>query len=390
MDPKTIFIMSSLVHVIVAGALFLTWRMNRTIAGTVDWAMASLLIAIGTWLIILIRTDLGLYAGIASKLAIIYGLYRLWRGTRRFFNRPIPSSRAVVAIGILTLGTLIYASTATEAPFAARLLISAPLASLFFFFLSAEFLRRDKDGNRPPMALATASITFIYGGLTLYRFVITVVDYPVHAPTRNIDLLQFISSPLLTTFVAFVLILLTTDRLHQNLRRQAAIDPLTDIFNRRAFHDLQRGYLAHARRDKAPVALSMVDLDHFKAINDTYGHDVGDAVLVQTVDRIRASLRSEDIVARFGGEEFVILHPQTTIDAAAQIADRVRLAIESEPFVHNGTSVAVTASIGITGAIAPDNIDALTKAADNALYAAKHAGRNRIATQVPEGMIVPA
>ncbi|WP_457573816.1 diguanylate cyclase [Desulfolithobacter sp.] len=156
-------------------------------------------------------------------------------------------------------------------------------------------------------------------------------------------------------------------------------DPLTGIYNRLLLNTRLREELARSRRHKCPLAVLIVDIDHFKRINDTYGHLVGDEVLVGCADILSHHIREEDCLARFGGEEFVILAPDITGDNAVQFAERIRVAVEKAPLSATGLDkpVHITVSIGI--AIYPDHAsdeNELISRADAALYEAKSRGRN--------------
>lgn len=160
-----------------------------------------------------------------------------------------------------------------------------------------------------------------------------------------------------------------------DLEMQGNTDGLTGIGNRRAFDRSLRELWRRHAADQAPLALLMADLDHFKRINDEFGHPAGDAVLVQTARLLRESVRHSDVVARFGGEEFAMLLPGADLQAAMQVAEKVRRAFQEASWPHRG----VTASIGVAASapLAEDDPATLLARADRALYDAKQAGRNR-------------
>jgi len=168
-----------------------------------------------------------------------------------------------------------------------------------------------------------------------------------------------------------------------NLRLEALAqtDPLTDALNRRALTDRLNAELERARRYDSMVTLLMIDIDHFKRINDTYGHLVGDDVLMALASLLQHEVRSVDLVARYGGEEFVIVLPETREDGAVSFAERIRERIEMHPFsVDDGPTLQVTASIGVATFPAPRvaTVEDLFMRADQALYRAKAEGRNRV------------
>ena len=160
------------------------------------------------------------------------------------------------------------------------------------------------------------------------------------------------------------------------LRLLAYTDPLTNVSNRRHFFEIAEPLTAMIGQ---PLAALMFDLDHFKALNDQYGHRIGDEVLAEVAARCRAMLRSTDHIARLGGEEFGILLPNCSRANAAEIAERLRRAVAATPASSRSGDVSVTISIGgVSVARTPVDIDTLMSQADRALYAAKRAGRNQI------------
>lgn len=161
----------------------------------------------------------------------------------------------------------------------------------------------------------------------------------------------------------------------------ATTDPLTRLYNRRKFEELLNHALERCRHYTGEFALILFDVDHFKRVNDQYGHDVGDAVLQFFADLIRSQLRKSDIVARWGGEEFIVLVPEADTDTALAIADKLRRTVEAGQFPRQQK---VSISLGIALARRTDNAASLIKRADQALYRAKQGGRNRAILESPE------
>lgn len=177
----------------------------------------------------------------------------------------------------------------------------------------------------------------------------------------------------------------TEGALHQlqaanaELAWMASTDSLTGASNRRHFLDDVEIELARARRNGLPVSLLALDIDHFKAVNDQYGHQAGDALLKAFVDAITGTLRPHDVIGRVGGEEFMVLLPDTSHDAATVLAERIRSRVESMLVPFDGTTLEVTVSIGVAEfGVDGGSQDAVFKAADTRLYQAKHEGRNRV------------
>lgn len=178
---------------------------------------------------------------------------------------------------------------------------------------------------------------------------------------------------------------LYSDMLRTNLRdglRLAAIDPLTGLYNRRYADHHLGNMLTQARAEGSDLALLILDLDRFKSVNDSYGHDAGDEVLRQVARRLQETVRGVDVVVRLGGEEFCVALPGTSRKGALQVAERIRRAIADQKFeIGTRDPIVCTASFGVAVSIAgADNVQQLLTAADRALYKAKAGGRDRIAT----------
>jgi two-component system cell cycle response regulator len=159
------------------------------------------------------------------------------------------------------------------------------------------------------------------------------------------------------------------------------IDPLTGLHNRRYMESHLRTLVADAIRSGRSLSVLMADIDHFKSVNDTYGHDVGDFVLKEFSTRFRRNTRGIDLACRFGGEEFLVIMPDTNMQRAYQVGERLRVGIASDPFhVRPDVGIHLTASVGIaTLESAQDTPESVFRRADSALFAAKRRGRNRVA-----------
>jgi two-component system cell cycle response regulator len=175
-----------------------------------------------------------------------------------------------------------------------------------------------------------------------------------------------------------------TERLRDNVQmsiEMAITDALTGLFNRRYMEMHLASLVEQAAARGKPIAVMILDIDYFKSVNDTHGHDAGDDVLREFSVRIRKAIRNIDLACRYGGEEFVIVMPETDMAVASMVAERIRRRIATEPFpIQQGTkNLEVTISIGIAAIGAPgDNAAAILKRADTALYRAKRDGRNRV------------
>jgi len=211
--------------------------------------------------------------------------------------------------------------------------------------------------------------------------------YAMHqAPTQGFmgsglgQSMTFLAAFVVVQLASLGFILMTKDRAEAINHDLANNDMLTGIPNRRLLQQTLRRDAERAMREHAPYAVLMVDIDHFKAVNDTHGHLAGDAVLRHVAHLLQARLRGQDMVGRWGGEEFLVLLPATTLEGAAQLAQTLRGSVCDAPCHHHGTPLPVTISIGICAdTLQPgDRPRLLVDAADKALYAAKQGGRNRV------------
>lgn len=171
----------------------------------------------------------------------------------------------------------------------------------------------------------------------------------------------------------------TLQHQNQQLQTVAVLDDLTGLLNRRGLIQRSMQELAHARRHDRPLTIGLLDIDYFKQINDAYGHPAGDQVLRELARRLSAEMRSSDVLGRWGGEEFMVLLPDTPAELAQSVCERLRLHIESAPVSLPDRLLHITVSLGY--AVFPTSgttFDALLHAADTALYEAKRGGRNRI------------
>ena len=210
-----------------------------------------------------------------------------------------------------------------------------------------------------------------------------MVDVEIHGSAMDLD-----GRRLLITVVMDITDRICAERkiraLQEQLRDQATRDPLTGLHNRRYLDELLRGELSQAAREGYPVSAIMGDLDHFKTVNDRYGHPAGDEVLRMFAEVIHRNTRESDIACRYGGEEFLLVLSRMPQASAVERADLLRRETECEPVRWGTSQIAVTASFGVaTFPQCARASDQLIAAADSAMYAAKQAGRNRVQASSP-------
>jgi diguanylate cyclase (GGDEF)-like protein len=179
---------------------------------------------------------------------------------------------------------------------------------------------------------------------------------------------------------SFGLVWLVSHKIHKILKEQATHDPLTQVFNRRALEEIINVEHSRSLRNQSPLSVVMLDIDYFKRLNDRYGHSVGDQVLVTIAALLVNNTRGYDSIARFGGEEFIILLPNTTVDKAQVIAEKLREKVENHEYlIKDNRDVDITASFGVTSCeLASEPWASVLDRCDSALYLAKESGRNRV------------
>lgn len=237
-------------------------------------------------------------------------------------------------------------------------------------------------GRRVGMALAAVSVGFV-----LWANGQLAAPYSPSAVITTVVAILYIAAffhAVSSKSVSFHHAMVVANRALSDL---AARDPLTGLMNGRAYYDACGRVAQQARRTGTPLAMLFVDLDHFKRINDTYGHEAGDRVLKAVASCLRSGLRQSDLVGRIGGEEFSVLLPDTGSDGALSLAETLRRSIEGLcPEISDGQCLTVTASIGVAVAeVAPDSIVELQHRADEGMYQAKRAGRNRVSLLLDAG-----
>lgn len=218
-------------------------------------------------------------------------------------------------------------------------------------------------------------------------FFMPLAIFLLAAQSKNIaitELLPFLFDPLVMLVIGLVMsealrqLRVGEFLARQQLREQATTDQLTGLLNRRAMHHLLEQEHARAQRYGGTYSLILGDLDKFKQVNDRYGHNIGDIVLQETARRLGCHMRTEDALCRWGGEEILMLLPETKLEGAMSVAEKVRLSLANEPILASEHSIPQTISLGVTNCYGIDDIESAIKRADDALYQAKENGRNRI------------
>jgi diguanylate cyclase (GGDEF)-like protein len=303
-----------------------------------------------------------------------------WVGGMRFFGRPVPLWRPLwgLALAYSMLQAVVQWLVGPEARYALLSGLSA-LAFLTMALTIGYGVKTFAKDLRVEMTL----FALVIAGLCVFNTVkfLNVLEGGLQAldMDRGFQMAFYIYMSFLATVLAPSIIWLILRRLTDELRATAAHDPLTQLLNRRGLVD---GLEAHFRsRTAGPAHLLLLDIDHFKRINDTHGHKAGDAVLRAVADLVRCALRQGDLACRAGGEEFVVIFFDADTQGALVVAERLREAVESHAVAHDGARepLRCTVTVGVSHPFGTaEGIDLALQQADAALYCGKAAGRNRV------------
>ena len=258
-----------------------------------------------------------------------------------------------------------------------RDMFSVQMVSAAFFFVAAGLLcawRCAKKGNVGDGIIASAGLMMLVGvSVALYQWLLL----------DNLALAQAVSFGTYSTAYTLVAMGFMASMLieyQQSLSHLATEDPLTQLHNRRGLENALHLTLAEAARGQFPTAAVMAGIDHFKEMNSNFGSDAGDQIIRLVAQSLQRISRASDVVARTGGDEFLLILPHTDLDGARILAERLRLDIGERPLVVNQQRIPVTVSVGVAGALGETDLDKLSHEAQRAMQLAKRGGRNRVAS----------
>ncbi len=357
-------------------ALHLLYKINQNDIGIKAWRNGALAAAIGS-------LSLALFNKLPLPLSVIPGVLGLmmsyvffWHGSNLLLDRDKHGIK--VLWGVFFLSFLMVAPTVYSESYGVgygiRVIVLSFVTALFCM-LSAYSLYSYRHG------ITTGSFFLVTGFsgtgvFAIARMLVTIFD--LETKPKPIDVISFFIYTVLTVMLILGVVILISEKLQNKLKVQASTDPLTGLINRRAFYELVKRVLSQGLRDNSYTTVAMLDLDHFKIVNDEFGHDAGDKVLEHFSAITRQELRSIDLFARFGGEEFVIVLPNTEAKIAEQVLERVRKKLELSPIEIDSQSILITVSIGLYSSRDNSHVEHYLKMADDAVYLAKENGRNRV------------
>jgi diguanylate cyclase (GGDEF)-like protein len=386
LDVNTLFVVTIYVEAILGLLLLFAWAQNTAIYAVCWWGFAHLIRA-GSVMLFGMYGSAPDFITIDLANALLFTAFAVtWTGARVFDGRPV---EPVYLVTGAVLWLLVCRLPALADAMNARALLASGIITTYTWLTAYEFWRgRDEQlVSRWPAIF----MLFAHGALFLLRTpLLAVLPW---SPTDNVynsvwlTVMSF-EALLFTISIAFILLAMAKERIELRHRTAAMIDPLTGIANRRAFlqdaEDLTKRHLARPR----PTAVLLIDLDHFKSINDRFGHALGDRVLEVFTDAAKHSLHASDLIGRLGGEEFAAIMHDTTYDDALAVAERLRENFAEATQEVDGRQVGATLSVGMVFCQeAALDVPELLAQADQALYFAKERGRNRVEVASLEAIV---
>ncbi len=367
-------------------AQLLNWRINGDMPGVRWWSIGLAVQALG----VVIRASNPIESDaigiVGINVLILGGQFILLYGLCRFAGRPMFVKTTIATLAALVVGLFYF--TAIEDSLLARTVMFAAVLAVgcgLQFSLLPPIARREGWAGVVVLVIAYG-LTFVgitLRGIALAIYGVSAVGHMQLGETLSLGGRQAITSLIATaiaTGYSYGYILLVTSRSRWQLRQMAILDALTGAPNRRAFDAEIMHAALRVRRDKTRLGLALLDLDHFKQVNDTYGHAAGDALLRHFAAVVRETLRETDFFARIGGEEFALVVTDAGFDSIHLAAERIRAEVEQRAMaLPDGAAVRITVSAGTAVAEPGDgDVEALYRAADAALYRAKAHGRNQV------------
>jgi diguanylate cyclase (GGDEF)-like protein len=377
LDVNTLFMVTMQVEIILGLLLFFAWAQNFSKRALAWWGSAHLLRAVSIML-------LGLHGSVPNSLSIDFGNAVLfasfaltWCGARVFDRRAAEPALALIGVAIWLVACRVPAFAASPE---LRLLVGSGIVTAYTWLAAYEFWRSRDEAlvSRWPAIF----MLFTHGSLFLLR---TPIGTMSNAETGNglamsgwLELLS-LEGLLFTISIAFILLAMAKERTEYHHRTAASTDALTGIANRRGFLEQAMAQRAAASAN-SPVAVLLFDIDHFKRVNDRFGHPVGDRTLQIFAETAKAHIGELGTVGRWGGDEFVAVLFDTSREIAATVGERIQRTFEDTAADIDGRVVGATVSTGVAfSGHGPFELPALLLRADQALYQAKEDGRNRLA-----------
>lgn len=384
----TLLVVTVLAYLVFGLFQIAMWQLRREREGQLLWGFSNLSGALGGTLLCL-RGVIPDFASIAlANGLLILGHSLMWAGLRRFAGQPI--HWPVVWLAPLLLAGLFWGPLSGNPP--AR---TCALALFMMLFSGANFVDAWRAQRLEPLVMRRLTmLVFLVTcafmaerALYMLQHATRPAEYAVTHPMHTIAALVAL---LIVTVWNLSILMMASERLANRLTDIAHSDGLTRVLNRTGFRALAVRQVQRCRRDRKPISVLLLDLDHFKRINDSHGHEAGDRLLCAFADTVSEMIRPGDLLARYGGEEFCVLLPGASLADAQAVAERLREGFASVRLRSGDADYGATVSIGVAQFLGGEMIDEAVSRADRALYQAKHRGRNRVEAAETIGESLPA
>ena len=374
-DPRTIIVMASVMSLLMGGVMFFQRRIYpANIHGLRHWAIAPFLCFIATALFAMRGFIPDLISSAAGNLILLSGAALFFWGSQRFHDIA-PTYRLWGAI-LAACAPLFVWFLVVEPRYEVRVLLFTGVMLTIMAAHARLLLTVDSSNvfTRP-----TGYLLVLQCGFLLLRMVEVLLGHSLAGllDPSGAQVTYLMAFTFIFLILSVALILMAAERMRMEFEHLATYDSLTSTLTRRAWLESCGREVERCRRHGHGMSLMMMDMDHFKSVNDTHGHPMGDRVLVDFAQRVRLQLRLPDRLGRFGGEEFVLLLPETALEDAVKVAQRIRASRRLSPDLP-----LCTVSIGVASyEEQSDTLNSLLARADAALYRAKDLGRNRVETE---------
>jgi diguanylate cyclase len=377
-DLKTVIFMSMLLTFMLSMLLAITRKHHKEVHGPGYWAVGNLVIGLGM-VLVLMQLDAPKIVFLPGMALIGAGLALYLNGIQAFTGKA-PSHRIPIFVFVLLVLIDIYFVLIGYNLRMAVILGGIVFSAIYFYSARLTFSR--DEGLVGSLYWITSSLYLLMAILMLGRGIYAsqvgseVFDsfaiWPVNAYT-------FMLGAVSQFFISSLFVLILSYKLNQNLESIATIDGLTGVLNRRGLEDAAIKMQDMCKRINLSMAVLLIDIDHFKKVNDQHGHLTGDEVLRHMAKNISEMLRSSDVLGRYGGEEFCVFMPNTNENDALGLAERIRSGVEAKPLKLKQTTISLSVSIGVADSVrAGYDFKGLIATADTAMYVAKNSGRNRV------------
>lgn len=389
-DMQTVYTASVLVLSLVGILLLWAWLQDRRSKALVWWALSFFVSTAG----VVLLSDYNFLPDVLTVdvaiILLITGHGLVWAGVRSFDNRPVPWG-GILAGGLVW--SLAYQARIIETSATDRIALIAVIAAVYTAVTGWEMFR---DGliklRSGPLVLV---LLIAHAACHVLRVpVAESFPYSFEPSVEGIKVALLALEPMLfAVAIGYLFLLMTRERGEAEIETLAMTDVLTGSLNRRGFFDAAEGIRLAAQKQNKPIAKLLLDVDHFKDVNDTYGHAAGDEVLQSFTVLVRGALRVHDVLGRIGGEEFAVMAVDADAEVAHALAERIRATVSENPIMWRETPIDVSVSIGVVcDPTAQRSLDDLLEVADRSLYEAKQHGRNKVvlAEDKPDGPKKPS